>query len=268
MAEYLHPVSILRKHFRYEPDTGWMFWRDMPFIEWAVGNYRAKQGHYYKWRREKAGKRVRFHFHNFTSVARLHFRSVTYTGPRLAWALHYGVHPEDDERVVTINGDSRDLSVNNLSKLSAREHYMDIVGRVRDARKSEYRSPQPSWMKPEMLRIWFDYDPSSGDIYWQHMGWAEWKRRNRGAQSSVDRYETYLHSKAETLVEFKKDRRGDQVISLRSNVYERKLLSYALKEGSHIPDICYLYHRNGDDTDFRWENIGMTYRDDVDLDAD
>lgn len=268
MAEYLHKISELRNRFQYDPETGWMYWRDLPFIEWARGHGQAKQGHYMRWRREKANKRVKFSYTTPGSVARLRYRSVSYTGPRLAWALYYGVHPEDNEKIVTLNGDPRDLAIKNLSRVSSRDFYQSLVGKVKASRKSDYREPQMTWLTPPKLAVWFDYEPHTGDIFWQYLSWSEWKTLHRGRRADPDRYETYLDTRSETKVEFRKDRRGDQVINLKNCVYERKLLSYALKEGDHIPDICYLYHRNGDETDFRWENIGMTYRDDIDPDAD
>lgn len=268
MAEYLHKISELRNRFRYDPDTGWIFWRDLPFIDWARGHTNAKQGHYMRWRREKAGKRVIFSYTTPGSVARLRYRGVSYTGPRLAWALHYGVHPEADEKITTVNGDSKDLAARNLAKVSARDFYRSVVGRVKEARRSDYRGPQVSWLAPAKLALWFSYDPDTGDILWQHISWPQWRRLHRGRQAGADSYETYLKTRSGTPVEFRKDRRGDQVVTLKTAAYERKLLSYALVEGEHIPDICYLYHMNGDPTDFRWENIGMTYRDDIDPEAD
>jgi hypothetical protein len=268
MAEYLHKISELRNRFQYDPETGWMHWRDLPFIEWARGHGQAKQGHYMRWRREKANKRVKFSYTTPTSVARLRYRSVSYTGPRLAWALYHGAHPEDDEKIVTLNGDPRDLAIKNLGKMSDRDFYLQTRDRVRQNRKCEYRAPQPSWYSPQKLRRWFDYNSHTGDLYWQDMGWKEWRSFHRSDRFGPEQYEEYMYNLADTLVEFRKDRRGDQVINLKNCVYERKLLSYALKEGNHIPDICYLYHRDGDETNFRWENIGMTYRDDIDPDAD
>jgi len=268
MAEYLHKISELRNRFQYEPETGWMYWKDVPFIEWARGHGQAKQGFYQRWRREKAGKRVRFHFSGDKAVARLYYRSMSYTGPRLAWALYYGAHPEDDEKIITLNGDPRDLSIDNLGKVSDRQYYEERVQQLKDRRSSPYRSPHPSWFSPEKLRMWFDYDPHGGEIYWEHLSWTDWKKMNRGLRSTPEAYEEYIYKLPDTPVEFRIDRRGDQVIDLKHKAYERKLLSYALKEGAHIPDICYLYHRDGDETNFRWDNIGMTYRDDVDPDAD
>lgn len=268
MAEYLHKISELRNRFRYDSKTGWVFWKDVPFIEWARGNSRAKQGYYRKWKREKAGKIVRFHYVNPRVVGRLSYRTVSYTAPRLVWALHYGKHPAVDDKIIQINGDPRDLRIENLTRISKADHYRETLTKIRGAKKLQYREPQRSWLTPKRLRMWFDYNPHTGDVYWQDIGWSQWKELNRGPRADPELYEEYMYNQADTLVEFRKDKRGDQVVDLKHKVYERKLLSYALKEGDHIPDICYLYHRNGDETDFRWENIGMTYRDDIDPDAD
>jgi hypothetical protein len=255
MPEYVHSIAELRNRFSYDPDKGVIRWRDVPFIEWARGRPQSKQGFYLRWRREKANKLVKF-----TAKNQLMYRTVAYSAPRLAWALHYGKHPSDDVRVLTKDGNPENLKIDNIECVTERQYGFRVQAALVEKKKKKYRDV-PRYVQPaEVLRKWFYYNPTTGNLHWDDIGWKDWKRFNK--KTSADAHDLWLHEKADKVVEFYPGRNGDQVLKFKSVYYERRMLTFAIVRGYHITNAVYLYHKDGDETNFRMENLAMSIRGD------
>lgn len=109
------PVELLRQLLRYDPDTGFLFWRERPVsmfedrggrytAEWCCNTFNNKH----------AGKR------GFTSknTGGYHAGGIfgkVYSAHRVVWALHYGSWPPDvGLEIDHINRDRQDNRIENL----------------------------------------------------------------------------------------------------------------------------------------------------------
>jgi hypothetical protein len=254
MPKYVHSVEELRNRFSYDPETGVIRWRDVPFIYWARGRPQSKQGHYLKWRREKAGKVAKFFKNN------IWFRGITYTAPRLAWVLHYGSHPGEKYRIVPKDKNPENLRINNLEKVTEQEFGARVRMALIESKGKKYRDVPRSVQSVKILRAWFYYDTSTGNLHWNDISWKEWKRYNK--KTTADAHDLWLHENAYKVVEFFPGRNGDQVMKFKKVYYERKVLTFAVVRGYHITNAVYLYHKDGDETNFRIENLAMSIRGD------
>lgn len=255
MPVFLHSIAELRNRFSYEPDKGVIRWREVPFIEWARGRPQSKQGFYRIWLREKAGKPVKF-----TAKNQLSYRTANYSAPRLAWALHYGKHPEDKVRIVPKDGDPTNIKLDNLEKITDREYGFRVLKSLRDKKKSKHRDVPRYKQSAKILQKWFYYNRETGDLHWNDIRWKDWKKLNK--KTHADAHDIWLHEKADKVVEFFPGRNGDQVLKFKNVYYERKMLTFAIVRGYHITNAVYLYHEDGDDQNFRIENLSMSIRGD------
>jgi hypothetical protein len=255
MPVFVHSIAELRNRFSYDPKTGDLRWRDVPFIEWARGRAQSKQGFYLRWRREKAGKRVKF-----TAKNQLSYRTACYSAPRLAWALHYGKHPEEKVRVVTKDGNPENLKIDNLEIVTDQVYGIRAAQALSEKKKKKYRDVPKYKQRASVLRKWFYYNPTTGNLHWDDIGWKDWKRLNK--KTNADAHDLWLHEMADKVVEFYTGRNGDQVLKFKQVYYERKMLTFAIVRGYHITNAVYLYHKDGDETNFRIENLAMSIRGD------
>ncbi len=254
MPKYVHSVEELRNRFSYDPDTGIIRWLDVPFIYWARGRPQSKQGHYRKWKREKAGKVAKFFRNN------LWFRGITYTAPRLAWVLHYGSHPGEKYRIVPIDNNPENLRIDNLEKVTEQEYGTRVRKALAESKGKKYRDVPRSVQPVEILRAWFYFDTSTGNLHWNDIGWREWKKYNKN--TTADAHDLWLHENAYKIVQFHKGRNGDQVLKFKGVYYERKMLTFAIMRGYHITNAVYIYHADGDENNFRWPNLKLSIRGD------
>jgi hypothetical protein len=257
MPTFVHSIAELRNRFSYNPKTGLIRWRDVPFIEWARGRAQSKQGHYLRWRREKAGKIVKF-----TSKNQIFHRKACYSAPRLAWALHYGSHPGEGFRVISKDGDPTNTKIDNLERVSDKVYGIRVAQALSEKKKKDnkYRDVPKYKQSAEILRKWMVYNPTTGNLHWDDIGWKDWKKFNK--RTSPDAHDLWLHEMADKVVEFYPGRNGDQVLKFKGVYYERKMLTFAIVRGYHITNAVYLFHKDGDETNFRIENLKVSVRGD------
>jgi hypothetical protein len=260
MPEYVHSIAELRNRFSYNPETGVILWRDVDFLHWARGRAQAKQGYYQKWRREKAGKPVQFQSSK-NSVGKIYYRGVSYMAPRLAWALHYGKHPAETVRIRPKDGNWKNLRPDNLIKMSEDAYYRDFYAKMREKRGSKkYRDVPEVKHDAEKLQQWMYYNPTTGNLHWEDIGWKDWKKLNR--KTTPDAHDDWQYNMADQPIQFRVNKAGDQLMSFKGSTYERKMLTFAIARGFHINNAVYLYHADGDETDFRIENLMVGLRGD------
>ena len=119
MSEIVLPsIDTLRKLLRYEPETGKLFWL-IRTADLFNDGYRSAAGTCANWNAKYAGKEA------LTSLNGNGYRqgfifNKHFVAHRVAWALHYGVWPENE--IDHINHDRADNRILNLRDVSRREN--------------------------------------------------------------------------------------------------------------------------------------------------
>ena len=101
-------VEELRKRFRYEPDTGHIFWRTGIRAPRRAFTYIGKRGY------------AVTTFRSWRSAKR-----ITLSAHRTAWALHYCEHPTGN--IDHINGDRVDNRIANLRDVVSAENARNVA---------------------------------------------------------------------------------------------------------------------------------------------
>lgn len=122
-------VDVLRRHFDYDPDTGFITWALVSARQNAVGKRAGTIG----------TKGYRF----------VTLKGVKFAAHRLAWIIHYGEFPED--QLDHVNGNRDDNRILNLRKVSARQNNQNAI---RHAGGSGIRNVVPSGFGAWVVRIW------------------------------------------------------------------------------------------------------------------
>ena len=108
------PVELLRTLLRYEPETGYLFWKERPVSMFKDhgGRYTAEWSHK-TFNQKHAGKRALTALTDKGYCSGGIFGRV-YTAHRVAWALHHGSWPSDGLEIDHINRDRQDNRIENL----------------------------------------------------------------------------------------------------------------------------------------------------------
>jgi hypothetical protein len=110
--------EALRQLFRYEPDTGKLFWKPRSEKMFACGDHGAKHN-CFVWNSKYANKQA------FTSIDSKGYRQTNLGGKvlrahRVAWAVYFGEWPK--HQIDHINGDRTDNRIVNLRDVEEPEN--------------------------------------------------------------------------------------------------------------------------------------------------
>lgn len=104
------PVSLLRELLAYDPQTGFLFWKERNESHFSAGKISAA-GKAGQWNSKYAGKRVS-EKPSREGYATCGIKPRTFKAHRVTWALHYGKWP--DGQIDHINGVRNDNRISNL----------------------------------------------------------------------------------------------------------------------------------------------------------
>lgn len=127
-ARPLPSPDYLRQLFRYEPETGKLYWRERGPESFSPGRRWSVRHKVDNWNVRHAGKEAgAVHPDGYLRVS---IDNRLYSGHRLAWAVHYGEEPA--KNIDHIDGDKLNNRIANLRLADHAENMRNVRGKPRN----------------------------------------------------------------------------------------------------------------------------------------
>jgi len=139
-VKQLPPTETLRQRLRYDPDSGFLYWRERAPEDFKPTAHRSPEYIAKRWNAQRAGNKAGHEDRTKkTGGVKLTLDGASYHAARVVWAIHHGAAPS--HFVDHINGDRFDNRIENLREVTASENSRNKVCTIVSA--TGYRGVYP-----------------------------------------------------------------------------------------------------------------------------